>query len=236
MDDERLAALIRAGFEAEVLDVRLPEDLADRVIARHGPAEERPAPRRGIGRVHFFVAAGALAATAAVLAVPMLLLGSAGQGGSGPGTPGRHVVLATPTVQAYDPVPQLVLGPLPKGWRMAPGGFTETTTKNDTRYHQRSWSADFLPRSPDRRRMRLQVMTGRVTLTEARETVTGLGRTGLSPVRVPAGVAELAAVAGADQRVVVVWQPRTGIVVSLVSTGLSQAKVLGFVRGTALRG
>jgi hypothetical protein len=236
MDDERLAALIRAGFEAEVLDLRPPEDLAGRVIERHRAAEGDAESRRGrsFGRVHFMVAAGALAATAAVVAVPIVAFGTARDGGHG--SPGRHVASSSPTIPAYDPVPLLALGPLPKGWRIDPGGLTENTTKADRKRGKRSWSAYFGARRRDRQWIRLQVMTGGVSLAAARTQVTGLGRAVLSPVRVPAGVAEMARVPGADPLVVVVWQPRPGIVLNLAATGLAEGKVLAFVRGTSLRG
>ena len=230
MDEERLTALIRAGFDAEIMDLSLPGDLAERVVAA------RPAPRRQISlpirrTLLAAGAVGALGVTALVVPVVSDLPESGGHR-----DPAVMPIPSATAVKPYDPVPVLTLGPMPRGWRSLQGGLREATGAKDRRAGERCWQAAYIPAGHVRRRqLQLLVLTGRVSMAQARARLTGLARQALAPVTIPAGAAEAASVPGRPGEYVAVWQPRPGTVLSLQAEGLTQPQVLAFVRGTSLR-
>lgn len=218
--EDRLVALVRASVDDDLRGLAVSADLAVRVM------RARPPRRARRWRVHFMLAAGCAVAVAVISVVPVLF--------DRPADPQTSPIASqTKTMAPYDPVRLISVGWVPPGLNSgSQAQLLEVTRTADSKAGVRVWQADYVPAGTAGAALQMTVATGQATMSSVRNgtTVSGVGT--FRTFSVPVGSAEYRA--DGTGAVTVIWQPRGGMVISVLSSGLSKADVLRFVRETSV--
>lgn len=228
--EDRLVTLIRAGIEEDLRELAAPADLIQRVMAR-------PPQRRPRWRLHLTVV-GAAAATAGAMALISAVLPEPAS------RPQQPIANSSAAPTPFDPTSLLNFGDPPAGWPKLntpqhPRGLQEVTDPGDRARQVRRWSLAYLPPARikgSRDLLRIEVMTGRVTIASARAGVTLNRPEKMSVLPVRMGVAEYASRPRDGTGTGVIWQPRPGMVLVIQSNALPKDQLFKIVRGITIVG
>jgi hypothetical protein len=230
--EDRLVTLIRAGVEEDLRGLALPAGLVQRVVARS--PRRRPRWRVQLAVVGAVaVVAGATELTSAVLPEHA-------------DRPQQPVAVRSASTAPFDPTALLTFGDPPTGWPklntpLHPARLQEVTEPGELARQVRRWSLAYLPPSPARtngRRvfLKIEVMTGRVTIASARAAVTMNSPEKMSVLPVQMGVAEYDLLSKDGNGARVIWQPRPGMEIVVQSNALPKDQLFAVVRGITVTG